>query len=644
MTKSSNNIGKNENYVNSLSGVFEIHTCHDTLLAKGANNQLIHKKSTLISPRESKLQLLKCDSSNLALLFTENLYDGHFKWSAIGWLQNCQLVRLTAVDKNMKVIISHVAHVGLITPSNIFNEHHCGLVRTDTIKANSYEKFDLIKSFEKKVPKDIMECLSWFTRNIDNLFYLVNAFLKLLSISKFSNIQKRLITPNLLSLLTNSQLEQLSQHLLDNQKSLTAFIDVFPDDKFGVIALRELYSWKVKRNKNEYITRLLSDGNKKNNNKVNLPTSLDFLSRIGQNSHSISPSHLINSFARQTIRPEKSACVIATARNEGIYLLEWVAYYKALGFDEIFLYSNDNSDSSDELLKALADEGIITWIENEVSSDGNAQGKAYGHALSFSPEVLLYDWALIVDVDEFFSYNTDIYDSLDDFLSEHSRSEADVIAINWLYIGSSGISFWENKPLLSRLNYQVGKVNPHIKSFVKPNRVFQSGPHFPKADERTTLSMRSASGKPHHYGKANVAPSISAALSDEPDDSAACLFHFFNRTAEEFLWKWSRNRGDYPKSEGDIYLALEERFLIGFLNQFHNTENNAIEHIQKCIPDLDKHIKELLKVNAIQLAQVNVTARFVERSDRVVKAYKPLLKNNFGESGRRMLALIDKGE
>ncbi len=52
-------------------------------------------------------------------------------------------------------------------------------------------------------------------------------------------------------------------------------------------------------------------------------------------------------------------------------------------------------------------------------------------------------------------------------------------------------------------------------------------------------------------------------------------------------------------------------------------------------------IDTLLNVENIAIAQRKVTASFKDRSKRVLNAYKPLLKSNFGEAGIEMLAIIE---
>mgnify|MGYP003365642532 FL=1 len=63
---------------------------------------------------------------------------------------------------------------------------------------------------------------------------------------------------------------------------------------------------------------------------------------------------------RRQINPRKKSCIVTTARNEGIYMLEWISHYKSIGFDHIFIYTNGNNDGSEEMLEILAENGIIT--------------------------------------------------------------------------------------------------------------------------------------------------------------------------------------------------------------------------------------------------------------------------------------------
>ena len=57
-------------------------------------------------------------------------------------------------------------------------------------------------------------------------------------------------------------------------------------------------------------------------------------------------------FTRQT-SPHGSLVALSTMKDEGPFVVEWVAHHLALGFTEVMVYTNDCSDGTDALLKRL---------------------------------------------------------------------------------------------------------------------------------------------------------------------------------------------------------------------------------------------------------------------------------------------------
>src|ERR1700760_320228 len=51
--------------------------------------------------------------------------------------------------------------------------------------------------------------------------------------------------------------------------------------------------------------------------------------------------------------------VCAIVKDERPYLIEWVAYYRLLGFDRMIFYNNDSSDGTGRLLDAMAEMGLV---------------------------------------------------------------------------------------------------------------------------------------------------------------------------------------------------------------------------------------------------------------------------------------------
>ena len=71
---------------------------------------------------------------------------------------------------------------------------------------------------------------------------------------------------------------------------------------------------------------------------------------------------------------------ILTVRNEGAFLLEWLAHHRAVGFTDFLVFSNDCQDGTDAMLDRLADLGELTHIRNDGPYDNGGF-----HALGGNP-------------------------------------------------------------------------------------------------------------------------------------------------------------------------------------------------------------------------------------------------------------------
>jgi hypothetical protein len=131
------------------------------------------------------------------------------------------------------------------------------------------------------------------------------------------------------------------------------------------------------------------------------PSALDWIARDA-GPPGWSAAQWLNFLLLRAAAPSDRVAVVATVRDEGLALVEFVAHYRVLGAGHIFLYTNDNADGSDALLDALAANGLVRVIANDVQPAFSPQRKAYGHALHFLPELYDCAWALFVDADEFF--------------------------------------------------------------------------------------------------------------------------------------------------------------------------------------------------------------------------------------------------
>ncbi len=130
-----------------------------------------------------------------------------------------------------------------------------------------------------------------------------------------------------------------------------------------------------------------------------------------------------------------SHVVITTMRNEGAFLLEWLAHHRAVGVDHFVVFSNDCDDGTDDMLDKLAELGWLTHVRNDGPYDSaGIQFTALNLAAKLDV-VRAADWILAIDVDEFVNIHTGdgTFAALHDALPE-----ASAITLTWRLFGNNG--------------------------------------------------------------------------------------------------------------------------------------------------------------------------------------------------------------
>ena len=141
------------------------------------------------------------------------------------------------------------------------------------------------------------------------------------------------------------------------------------------------------------------------------------------------------------------ALAILTQRNEGAFLLEWLAHHRAVGFTDFLVFSNDCQDGSDLMLDRLAQMGVLTHMRNLPPYDKagiqfSALRTAAGH-----PLLAQADWVLPLDIDEFVNIHVGDH-SLGALLE--ALPEASAITLTWRLFGNAGAVMSEDRPVTER--------------------------------------------------------------------------------------------------------------------------------------------------------------------------------------------------
>ncbi|MCV2865339.1 glycosyltransferase family 2 protein [Albidovulum sediminicola] len=136
--------------------------------------------------------------------------------------------------------------------------------------------------------------------------------------------------------------------------------------------------------------------------------------------------------------PPEPVALVSCMRNEGIFVLEWLAYHLGLGFERIVVVSNDCTDGSDRLLDQLQARGLITHIRQNVPEGTAPQDQGMPIAMDRLRQEGIA-WLLHIDSDEFLLIETGD-GRLADLMPKVAG--ADVAALPWRMFGDAGLTDW----------------------------------------------------------------------------------------------------------------------------------------------------------------------------------------------------------
>jgi hypothetical protein len=239
--------------------------------------------------------------------------------------------------------------------------------------------------------------------------------------------------------------------------------------------------------------------------------------------------------------------VAACMRNEGPYIIEWLAYHRAIGFDRLVVATNDCTDGSDALLDTLQTHGIVTHLRNLVP-EGTAPQES-GMAAVFDhlhrTDAL---WLLHIDADEFL--NIGLGDGRLADLMERA-GEADVIALPWLAFGDSGHA-GRPLPVLPNFTRCEGAPDPEetkFKSLFRFRNFEGADDHMPKRPLLEDPLVLAATGVQLNPGvlfadkRAKYRPADKAVKPH-----AAVINHYAVRGEADFLMRNDRGDGQGKQS------------------------------------------------------------------------------------------------
>lgn len=242
--------------------------------------------------------------------------------------------------------------------------------------------------------------------------------------------------------------------------------------------------------------------------------------------------------------------VITTMKNEGAFLLEWVAHHKALGFDNLLICTNDCADPTDRLVLRLQEMGLARhhatkpWAATSIQRSALKQARRY-------EEVLKADWLYVCDADEFLCVKTG--DGSARALVAAAGADAEVISVPWRIFGADGRAPYQDQPVTQQFQFAMPLKPPgrtrgvYAKSLFRGlENIHRIGIHRPAVRPQLgrPLRVEMPGGRP--------APPKLNRMSALWQFDVAQVNHYALRSRDSFLVKRDRGRVNHSEEVMDI--------------------------------------------------------------------------------------------
>ncbi len=249
---------------------------------------------------------------------------------------------------------------------------------------------------------------------------------------------------------------------------------------------------------------------------------------------------------------KQSRVIVTTMKNEGPFILEWVAYNRLIGFTDFLIYTNDCDDGTDLIAQRLEAMGLAQHRQNPFKPGGSPQRSALKDSRGLDI-VKNADWLICADCDEFLNIRVG-EGRLDDLFA--AVGEADAISVCWKLFGNSGRLDYSESPVIEQFDRACGELEfPNyralgMKTLVRNNdrleklRIHRPAFHMDRGD----VAWVDGGGRPMPDDYLGQGWKAYEGFSHD----YARLHHYAVRSVDSFLVKRDRGRTNHVGDDQGI--------------------------------------------------------------------------------------------
>ena len=338
--------------------------------------------------------------------------------------------------------------------------------------------------------------------------------------------------------------------------------------------------------------------------------------------------------------PAGRVLIVTTMKNEGPFILEWIAYHRAIGVTDFLVYTNDCTDGTDDFHDLLARKGIIAeHLDNPFKTMNGV--KPQHAALSDGqtrPVAQEANWVIGMDVDEFI--NIHVGDgTFQDLLN--AVPDANMISMPWRLYGNGFVRDFRDDFITDQFTWCAPQFcrKPHqawgFKTAFRQDGIYRKyGVHRPvglKPKEEHRINWVSGSGRrmPKAYHRNGWRMSKLTWGYD-----LVTLNHYSLRSSESFMVKRDRGRVNHvDRDQGLAYWfrmnhnAERDRSIMNKLpaaraefDRLMQDPEIAVMH-NACVAAHRRRIDELLTQPAYQDLLAEIESERMKNLSRMLKHF-----------------------
>lgn len=254
--------------------------------------------------------------------------------------------------------------------------------------------------------------------------------------------------------------------------------------------------------------------------------------------------------------------IVTTMKNEGPFILEWIAYHRAIGFTNFVVFTNDCDDGTDKIIMRLEELGLAHHVHNKLKAGQSPQRTALRRS-QWNEVAQASDWLMCADVDEFLMIRTG-NGTMHDLMA--AVGEVDAISFCWKLFGNGGRTAFEPGFVTEQFKWAAPEDRfPHfrasgMKTLMKNNEKFvRLRIHRPLIEkEAEDVAWVDAGGQPMPDAYRDAKWSAHKEFSHE----FARLHHYAVRSVDSFLVKRDRGRTNHVNGDQgmDYWQSMNSNF------------------------------------------------------------------------------------